>query len=203
MRPPRETSARLHCTAPGAHLWFQPHLRLRATHRPLVQSRPEPFRCPREAGAARGETGCVCAPAVCASAVLLHAVAVRSSSVSTPGRGFLTLLPAALSPQPTAVPSAGLFLNPVVPAPVCTSRQCLRLGHAGLWHRPAAQVSLCPACHSLAAALSSKPQSAPLSQRVSPPAGGHPRCGGLSCLQFPTQVCRHLPYPDSVSEVFC
>ena len=48
-------------------------------------------------------------------------VAVRSSSVSIPGRGFLTLLPAALSPQPTAVPSAGLFLNPAVPAPVCTS----------------------------------------------------------------------------------
>lgn len=130
-------------------------------------------------------------------------VAVRSSSVSIRGRGFLTLLPAALSPQPTAVPSAGLFLNPAVPALVCTSRQCLRLGRAALWHRPSAQVSLRPACHSLAAALSSKPRSAPLSQRISPPAGGRPRCGSLSCLQFPTQARRHLPCPDSVSEVFC
>ena len=128
MQPWRETSALLHCTVPRAHLWFQPHLCMCTTHRPLVPKLPQslpgwtPSWCPREA---RGERWPCClhfnnaASRLWLCSLPLWAFLVMASSLSSPQ---------ALSPQPTAVPSTGLFLNPTVSAPVCTSRHRSKYG---------------------------------------------------------------------------
>ena len=61
---------------------------------------------------------------------------------------FLSSL--AVSSQSTSLPFLGLLSNPCVPAPSPCLHQldtCVRLGHAGLWHRSSMQVSLYPACH--------------------------------------------------------
>ena len=63
----------------------------------------------------------------------------------------------------------------------------LRLGHEALWHGPSVYISLCPACHRCASALSSEPPRLPSCPSWSPNHRGvFPRCGTLSSPSTPS-----------------
>ena len=123
-----------------------------------------PSWCPERQQLERGETGYNGDLALCAS------LNIGATLLWFPPQAFL------VSDFLTPIPSGRLLTansNPLPRLALQTPRSstqplsalvdtCLRLWHAGLWHRPSVKVSLCPACHTLVGVLSSNTPEAPL-----------------------------------------
>ena len=113
---------------------------------------------------------------------------------------LLTLIPsghlhtANSSPLPRSALLTPCFSTQPLPALMDT---CLRQGCTGLWHRPSVQVSLYPACHRLATALSSaRPQSPPsISMYFATLEGVSPGVVTSPLPQLPSRDVGPIPFP--------